>query len=305
MIGRSVTEPGNEWSWLCTGDCRCRVVRRVRADPAAGDRVRRLGRDADRAARPRRGAPDRLPDLRAAGLVRGAPADRVRRVAREPPVGGPGRDRGGRDGPDPPSAGAWARSSPSRRRSRSGRFGRSGRRRPWPRSTRSTCCSSACCCTARSSGRRVAGPRDLVLGALLIGLSLGNHLLTVFAAPIVAAFVVWTGRRDAGGAAVARRCGRGRRPGRVVGLPLHPDRRQPGPSPPLQPPGDAGCRLVARQRAPVPRPVRLLRRERAADVHRRAAVALGVARRARVPPSSRSSGWWGSRCSSGGGRRSG
>jgi len=38
-------------------------------------------------------------------------------------------------------------------------------------------------------------PRDLVLGALLVGLSLGNHLLTVFAAPCIAAFVMWAGRR--------------------------------------------------------------------------------------------------------------
>jgi transmembrane protein TMEM260 (protein O-mannosyltransferase) len=38
-------------------------------------------------------------------------------------------------------------------------------------------------------------PRDLILGALLLGLSLGNHLLTVFAVPCIAAFVLWTGRR--------------------------------------------------------------------------------------------------------------
>jgi len=37
--------------------------------------------------------------------------------------------------------------------------------------------------------------RDLLIGALLLGLALGNHLLTVFAAPCIAAFVVWSGRR--------------------------------------------------------------------------------------------------------------
>ncbi len=37
---------------------------------------------------------------------------------------------------------------------------------------------------------------DLVLGGLLIGLALGNHLLTVFLAPFVALFVVWAGRRE-------------------------------------------------------------------------------------------------------------
>jgi hypothetical protein len=36
--------------------------------------------------------------------------------------------------------------------------------------------------------------RDLILVALLTGLALGNHLLTVFTAPFVILFVVWTGR---------------------------------------------------------------------------------------------------------------
>jgi hypothetical protein len=36
--------------------------------------------------------------------------------------------------------------------------------------------------------------RDLILGGLLIGLALGNHLLTVFTVPFIAAFVVWAGR---------------------------------------------------------------------------------------------------------------
>jgi hypothetical protein len=38
--------------------------------------------------------------------------------------------------------------------------------------------------------------RDLVIGGLLVGLSLGNHLLTVFIAPFVALFVLWVGRRE-------------------------------------------------------------------------------------------------------------
>ncbi len=37
--------------------------------------------------------------------------------------------------------------------------------------------------------------RDLVLGALLLGLALGNHLLTLFVAPFLAVFVLWVGRR--------------------------------------------------------------------------------------------------------------
>ena len=74
---------------------------------------------------------------------------------------------------------------------------------------------------------------------------------------------------------------RGRGAGRVVGLPVPPDRGEPGPSPPLQPPRDRGCRLVARERAAIPRPVRFLRGERPPDVRRFAPVALGIARGAR------------------------
>jgi hypothetical protein len=37
---------------------------------------------------------------------------------------------------------------------------------------------------------------DLVLGGLLVGLSLGNHLLTLFVVPGLAVFVVWVGRRE-------------------------------------------------------------------------------------------------------------
>ena len=39
-------------------------------------------------------------------------------------------------------------------------------------------------------------PRDLVLGALLVGLALGNHLLIVFVVPFVALFVLWVGRGE-------------------------------------------------------------------------------------------------------------
>ncbi len=37
---------------------------------------------------------------------------------------------------------------------------------------------------------------DLILGGLLIGLALGNHLLMLFVAPFVALFVLWAGRRE-------------------------------------------------------------------------------------------------------------
>ena len=37
---------------------------------------------------------------------------------------------------------------------------------------------------------------DLVLGGLLIGLALGNHLLMLFVAPFVVLFVLWAGRRE-------------------------------------------------------------------------------------------------------------
>ena len=37
--------------------------------------------------------------------------------------------------------------------------------------------------------------RDLLLGALLVGLAAGNHLLTLFVAPFVVLFVLWAGRR--------------------------------------------------------------------------------------------------------------
>ena len=39
-------------------------------------------------------------------------------------------------------------------------------------------------------------PRDLAIGGLLLGLALGNHLLTAVIAPFIALFVVWTGRQE-------------------------------------------------------------------------------------------------------------
>ena len=37
---------------------------------------------------------------------------------------------------------------------------------------------------------------DLVVGGALVGLALGNHLLTLFVAPFIAVFVLWVGRRE-------------------------------------------------------------------------------------------------------------
>jgi hypothetical protein len=39
-------------------------------------------------------------------------------------------------------------------------------------------------------------PRDLIIGAALLGLAVGNHLLILFVAPFVALFVLWVGRRE-------------------------------------------------------------------------------------------------------------
>ena len=39
-------------------------------------------------------------------------------------------------------------------------------------------------------------PRDLVLGAVLLGLAAGNHLLILFVAPFVGLFVLWVGRAE-------------------------------------------------------------------------------------------------------------
>lgn len=39
-------------------------------------------------------------------------------------------------------------------------------------------------------------PRDLVIGGLLTGLAVGNHLLILFVVPFVTLFVLWTGRHD-------------------------------------------------------------------------------------------------------------
>ena len=37
-------------------------------------------------------------------------------------------------------------------------------------------------------------PRDLLFGGLVIGLAIGNHLLTIFVAPFLVVFAVWSGR---------------------------------------------------------------------------------------------------------------
>jgi hypothetical protein len=42
-----------------------------------------------------------------------------------------------------------------------------------------------------ADGRR---PRDLLLGGLVIGLALGNHLLTLFVAPFLVLYAIWAGR---------------------------------------------------------------------------------------------------------------
>ena len=39
-------------------------------------------------------------------------------------------------------------------------------------------------------------PKDLVIGGLLAGLALGNHLLALFLVPLVGLFVLWAGRRE-------------------------------------------------------------------------------------------------------------
>jgi hypothetical protein len=39
-------------------------------------------------------------------------------------------------------------------------------------------------------------PADLAIGGLLVGLALGNHLLTLFVAPFVLLFVLWVGRAE-------------------------------------------------------------------------------------------------------------
>jgi len=39
-------------------------------------------------------------------------------------------------------------------------------------------------------------PRQLAIGGLLVGLALGNHLLTLFIAPFIGIFVLWVGRRE-------------------------------------------------------------------------------------------------------------
>ena len=109
-------------------------------------------------------------------------------------------------------------------------------------------------------GARVGGAASAErpgIGGLLVGLPLGNHLLTLFIAPFVALFVLWAGRREL----LARPAGPpGRRsPGSSPACrsTLHPDRGQLQAGAAVQRPGHARPRLVARHRRAVPGPVRL------------------------------------------------
>ena len=108
--------------------------------------------------------------------------------------------------------------------------------------------------------------RDLALGGLLIGLSLGNHLLTAFVAPFFVLFALWAGRRtllERKRLILVPVVGRA---GRPRGLPVHPDRREPRAAAPVQPPHDLRGLPVPRDRGAVPRPVR-----RACSRHRASA----------------------------------
>ena len=98
---------------------------------------------------------------------------------------------------------------------------------------------------------------DLVLGGLLVGLAVGNHLLTLFVAPFIVLFVAWVGRREL----LAR-------PWLVVpavlalvlGLSVYayiPIAASRVAGAALQPPGQPRGGPVAGQRRAVPRPVRL------------------------------------------------
>ena len=92
-----------------------------------------------------------------------------------------------------PGRSPWARSATS------------GRRPPSPRSTRSIYSCAHCSSIGPSSGRTRRRPIDLVIGGLLVGLALGNHLLTLFVAPFVAVFVALGRAARAARAAVDRR----------------------------------------------------------------------------------------------------
>ena len=148
--------------------------------------------------------------------------------------------------------------------------------------------------------------RDLALGGLLVGLGLGNHLLTAFVAPFFIVFALWAGRhalREKPAWLLAPvLAGRGRR----RGLPVHPARGARQPAPPLQPPDHDRRHPVPRHRRAVPRPVR-----RAVHDQQHRAVPVVVRRRSsswrpRAPrPSSRSWASSGSPCSCGDGSPSG
>ena len=99
--------------------------------------------------------------------------------------------------------------------------------------------------------------RDLALGGLLVGLGLGNHLLTAFVAPFFVLFALWAGRhalREKPAwllAPVARRAS----PGARVYLYI-PIAALGNPPLPVQPPDHARRHPVPRHGRAVPRPVR-------------------------------------------------
>ena len=148
-------------------------------------------------------------------------------------------------------------------------------------------------------------PRDLIIGAALLGLAVGNHLLILFVAPFVVLFVLWVGRREIAAdprilvGAVAAGLDLGER------LSVHPDRGGSGPAAAVQPSRHPRRGPVARQRSPVPRSVRVPLGQRAVRVRRARCPRCGgsslIAGR-RCCRSSAASAW---RCWSASGRRSG
>ena len=99
--------------------------------------------------------------------------------------------------------------------------------------------------------------RDLVLGGLLIGLGLGNHLLMLFVAPFVVAYVLWAGRRELLARPWLLLLGGG---AGLLGLAVYlyiPLAALRNPALPYNHPTTLDGRDLAGQRHPVPGPVRL------------------------------------------------
>ena len=259
---------------------RARLVRRLPAHPPARDRVRRLGRDADDLARARGRPPDRLPDLRHPRLVRPAGPDRVGRVPAQRPVGDPRGDRPGDAVRDRPAARrpAIARrgDGPCPRRRRHGLGGRHRRRgQPAPPAVLRAAHPSG---TGLGGGSTAARPRARRSAHRPVRREPPPD-------PVrrpVRGRVRPVGRPSrAHRPTMARAPGPARRGPRRVGLPVHPAGGRRVATPPLQPPEDVRRRLVAGQRTPVPRPVRLPRREGPEHLRRVAGRPAGPARRAR------------------------